>query len=146
MGFFTSLFGDGATDNISIEISQNIKGLLHTNSKFYMDPEEVWYTALGNVKAFHNWLIAVRDSGNIKEKTTRWIDLLIDEVAVFTIASKTYKELTQSEFHKLVTLSQVYAYCVQFQYIPLRGNMNHPTKKFYSEIIYKIYVKTLAKV
>ena len=31
MGFFQNLFGDAAADNISFEITENIKGLLYSS-------------------------------------------------------------------------------------------------------------------
>ncbi len=142
MGFFQNLFGDAAIDNISYEISENINGLFHPSSG---SSDELWYMASMNLKAFYSWLTAIRGSSNIKEKTSEWIDLLTEQVEKFTVGPKTYEDLTEAEFKNLVTLSQVYVYCVQFHYIPLKGNMQHPTKKFYSKFIYDLYVKTFEK-
>jgi len=143
MGFFQNLFGDAATDNISYEITENIKGLLHPSSS---SSDELWYMASMNLKAFYNWLIAIRDSSNIKEKTPKWIALLTEQVEKFAVAPKTFEDLTERKFKNLVTLSQVYVYCVQFNYIPLKDNMQHPTRKFYSKFIYDLYLKTFEKV
>ena len=143
MGFFQNLFGDAATDNISYEITENINGLLHPSSS---SSDELWYMASMNLKAFYSWLIAIRDSSNIKEKTPKWIDLLTEQVEKFAVAPKTFEELTEREFKSLVTLSQVYVYCVQFNFIPLKNNMQHPTRKFYSKFIYDLYLKTFEKV
>jgi len=143
MGFFQNLFSDSRTDNISYEITENIKGLLHPSSH---SSEDLWYMATMNLKAFYNWLVAVRDSSNIIEKTPKWIDLLTEQVENFAVAPKAFEELTERDFKNLVTLSQVYVYCVQFNDIPLKGNMQHPTRKFYSKFVYELYLKTFEKV
>ena len=141
MGFIQNFFGAASADNISIEISQNVKELLSVPFS-----EELWYMANTNVIAFTNWLVGIRNSDNIIEQSSEWIDLLTEEVHEFIANPKLWYEFDGEEIDKLVTLSQVYAYCVKFQYIPIKNNKYHPTKKVNSKNIYDYFEKTWVKV
>lgn len=153
MGFLRDLFGKNEIDHAVTEITRNIFGLINPHSKYHMEPFEYWYGVSMNIKGFYFWLTTVRGTNNIHEKTNKWIDLLLEMITTShdIVLEKSVEETLEMENYErilthILTISQVYSYCVQLNYIPMLNNMPHPSMGFHSKFIYDVCTKTLNNI